>query len=131
MVNISDLGIPYPQLVIETTDRFNRENPQTVKSFLKGFIEGVHFVATHKDETKKIMTKYLKTSIPRFSTHLSKFLQITDYSGKPNMEGMRNAIDEVAQRMPAARSKSPKISSTRAFLRSSKGRFLQTASNKS
>ena len=61
LVNVAELGIPYPQLVIETSDRFNRENPQTVKSFLKGFIEGVHYVATHKDETKKIITKYLKS----------------------------------------------------------------------
>jgi len=50
--------------LIETSDRFNRENPQTVKNFLKGFIEGVHYVATHKGETKKIITKYLKTSDP-------------------------------------------------------------------
>ncbi|MGH7886667.1 MAG: ABC transporter substrate-binding protein, partial [Candidatus Binatia bacterium] len=29
LVNVADLGIPYPQLVIETTERFNREQPQT------------------------------------------------------------------------------------------------------
>ncbi len=70
LVNVAELGIPYPQLVIETSDRFNRENPQTVKSFLKGFIEGVHYVATHKDETKKIITKYLKPRTRRFLNRL-------------------------------------------------------------
>ena len=108
LVNIADLGIPYPQLVIETTDRFNRENPQAVKNFLKGFIEGVHYVATHKEETKKIITKYLKTNDPEIleATYQS-FMQVTDYSGNPNIEGVRNAIDEVAQRVPAAKSKKP------------------------
>jgi ABC-type nitrate/sulfonate/bicarbonate transport system substrate-binding protein len=108
LVNIADLGIPYPQLVVETTDRFNRENPQAVKSFLKGFIEAVYYVATHKEETKKIITKYLKTADREIleATYLS-FIQVTDYSGYPNMEGVRNAIDEVAQRVPAAKTKKP------------------------
>lgn len=106
MVNIAELGIPYPQLVIETTDRFNRESPHLVKNFLKGFIEGVHYVATHKEETKKIITKYLKTADPEIleATYQS-FMQVTDYSGNPNIDGVRNAIDEVAQRVPAAKAK--------------------------
>ena len=108
LVNIAELGIAYPQLVIETSERFNRENPHAVKSFLKGFIEGIYYVATHKDETKKTITKYLKTSDPEIleATYQS-FLQVTDYSLNPNLEGVRNAIEEVAQRVPAAKGKKP------------------------
>ena len=108
LVNIAELGIPYPQQVIETTDRFVRENPQTVKNFLKGFIEGVHYAATYKEETKKIITKYLKTVDPEIveATYQS-YLQVTDYSGYPNLDGLRNAIEEVAQRVPAVKSKKP------------------------
>jgi NitT/TauT family transport system substrate-binding protein len=74
LVNIAELGIPYPQLVIETTDRFNRESPQAVRSFLKGFIEGVHYVATHKEETKKIITNILEDRGSGNSrSNLSKF----------------------------------------------------------
>ena len=108
LVNIADLKIPYPQLVIEVTERYVRENPQTVKSFLKGFIEGVHYAASHKDETKKIMTKYLKTVDPEIlDVTYQNFLQTTDYSGRPNLEGIRNAMDEVAVRLPAVKSKKP------------------------
>ena len=108
LVNIAELGIPYPQTIIETTERFNREQPQIVKSFLKGFIEGIHYAATHKDETKKIVTKYLKTADPEIleATYQS-FLQVTDYSAHPNLAGLRNAIDEVATRVPAAKNKRP------------------------
>jgi len=108
LVNIAELGIAYPQLVIETTDRFIRENPKAVKNFLKGFIEGIHYVASHKDETKKVITKYLKTSDPEIleATYQS-FLQVTDYSANPNIEGIRNALDEVAMRVPAAKNKKP------------------------
>ena len=108
LVNLAELDIPYPQLVIETSERFNRENPLVVKNFLKGFIEGLYYVANHKDETKKIITKYLKTSDPEIleATYKS-FIQVTDYSARPNLDGMRNAIEEVAQRVPAAKSKKP------------------------
>lgn len=108
LVDIAELGIPYPQQAIGTTDRFVRENPQTVRSFLKGFIEGVRYAAAHKDETKKIITKYLKTADPEIleATYQS-YLQVTDQSAYPNMEGMRNAIEEVAQRVPGVKSKKP------------------------
>jgi ABC-type nitrate/sulfonate/bicarbonate transport system substrate-binding protein len=94
--------------VIETTERFIREHPQTVKNFLKGFIEGVRYAPTHKDEVKKIITKYLKTTDPDIveATYQS-YLQVTDYSAYPNFDGLRNAIEEVAQRVPAAKSKKP------------------------
>lgn len=106
LVNIADLGIPYPQLVIETTERFNREQPQVVKNFLKGFIEALHYAAAQKEETKKTITKYLKTNDPEIleATHKS-FIQVTDYSALPNLEGIRNAMDEVAARVPAVKSK--------------------------
>ena len=108
VVNIAELGIQYPQLVIETTDRFNGENPQAVKNFLKGFIEGLYYTAAHKGETKKIITKYLKTTDPEIleATYQS-FIQVTDYSATPNLDGIRNAIDEVAQRVLAAKAKKP------------------------
>ena len=108
LVNIADLGIPYPQLVIETTERFNREQGQTVKNFLKGFIDGIHYAAAHKNETKKAITKYLKIADPEIleATYKS-FVQVTDYSAHPNLEGIRNAIEEVAARVPAARGKKP------------------------
>lgn len=108
LVNIADLGIPYPQLVIETGDRYNREQPQVVKNFLKGFIEGTYYAAARKEETKKIITKYLKTGDPEIleATYRS-FLQVTDYSGMPNLEGIRNAMDEVAARVPAVKTKKP------------------------
>jgi NitT/TauT family transport system substrate-binding protein len=118
LVNIAELGIPYPQQIIETTDRFIREDPRTVKNFVKGFIEGVRYAGTHKEETKKVMTKYLKTTDPEIleATYQS-FVQVTDESGYPNLEGIRNAIDEVAQRVPAVKNRKPEDFINTRFLR--------------
>jgi len=109
LVNIAQLGIPYPQLVIETTDRLNRENPKLVKGFLKGFVEAIYYGARYKDETKKVIKKNLKISDPEIlDATYESFIKVTDYSAEPNLEGIRNAIDEVALRVPAVKSKSPK-----------------------
>lgn len=108
LVNVAELGIPYPQLIIETTEKFNRERPQTVKNFLKGFLEGIYYAANNKEVTKKTITKYLKTDDPQIlEATYNQFLQVTDYSGYPNLEGIRNAIDEVGARVPAAKNRKP------------------------
>src|ERR1043166_8070897 len=80
--NIADLGIPYPQQVIETTERFLKEKPLPARNFLKGFIEGIRYFASHKDEVKKLITKYLKTTDPEIveATYQS-YMQVTDQSG--------------------------------------------------
>jgi NitT/TauT family transport system substrate-binding protein len=108
LVNIAELGIPYPQQIIETNDRFVREKPLSIKNFLKGFIEGIGYVARYKDESKKIIAKHLKITDPEIleATYQS-YLQVTDYSGYPNLEGMRNALDEVAYRVPSVKTKKP------------------------
>lgn len=108
LLDIATLKIPYPQLVVETTEKYVRTEPQTVKKFLKGFIEGAHFAKKNPDATKKAMTQHLKTQDPDIleATYKS-FLQTTDYGAYPQLEGIRNAIDEVAGRVPAAKTKRP------------------------
>lgn len=108
LTNIAQLGIPYPQLVIETTDRLNRDNPKLVKGFLKGFVEAIYYSAKFKDETKRVITKYLKISDPEIlDATYESFIKVTDYSAEPNLDGIRNAIDEVALRVPAAKTRKP------------------------
>ena len=108
LANIAELGIPYPQEIIETTDSFIRDNPLVVKNFLKAFVEGIHFATTRKEDTKKIMAKYLKIRDAEIleSTYQS-YLQATDRKLYPNIEGMRIALEEVAKRVPAAKNKKP------------------------
>ncbi len=108
LANIAELGIPYPQEVIETTDRYVREHPAIVKNFLKAFLESIHFAVTNKDGAKKIMTQYLKITDPEIlDATYQRYLQTTDRNSYPNMQGMSTAVEEVAKRLPAAKIKKP------------------------
>jgi ABC-type nitrate/sulfonate/bicarbonate transport system substrate-binding protein len=106
LVNLAELSIAYPQQVVETTDRFIRENPQLVKNYLKGFIAGIHYGLTNKEGAKKIMAKYLRITDPEIleATYAS-YAQTTDRRAFPNMQGFRYAVDELARRVPAAKDK--------------------------
>jgi NitT/TauT family transport system substrate-binding protein len=108
LVNLADLKIPYPQLVIEATDRFVKENRTTVKNFLKGFIEALYYAANNEEATKKVMIKHLQAvDADILDVTYKNFLQTTDYSGRPNPEGIRLAMDEVAARVPAVKKRKP------------------------
>jgi NitT/TauT family transport system substrate-binding protein len=106
LVNLAELSLPYPQQVVETTDRFIRENPQAVKNYLKGFIAGIHYGLTNKEGAKKIMAKYLRITDPEIldATYAS-YAQTTDRRAYPNMQGFQYAVEELARRVPSAKDK--------------------------
>lgn len=106
LVNLAELSIPYPQQVVETTDRFIRENPQVVKNYLKGFIAGIHYGLTNKEGAKKIIAKYLRISDPEIldATYAS-YAQTTDRRAYPNLQGFQYAVEELARRVPTAKDK--------------------------
>jgi NitT/TauT family transport system substrate-binding protein len=106
LVNLAEQSLAYPQQVVETTDRFIRENPQAVKNYLKGFIAGIHYGLTNKEGAKKIMAKYLRITDPEIldATYAS-YAQTTDRRAYPNMQGFRYAVEELARRVPSAKDK--------------------------
>ena len=108
LVSMFEQGIPYPHGVIETTDRFTKENPQLIKNFLKGFLAGIQYGFTNKEGTKKVMSKYLRMTDPEvLEATYQTYLQTTDRRTWPDLTGMRLAIEEVAKRVPTVRGKEP------------------------
>ena len=108
LADLAQQQIPYPQAIVETTDRLIREEPQLVKNYLKGLIAGIHYGITHPDPTKAILDKYVKIKNPEFlSATYQDYVQITDPKAYPNIEGIRLALEEVAKRSSAAKGKKP------------------------
>src|SRR4029434_5131700 len=52
----------FPYICAATTKTYLQKNRETVKRVLMAHIEAVHFVKTRKDESKKIMSKYARTT---------------------------------------------------------------------
>jgi NitT/TauT family transport system substrate-binding protein len=108
LADLAQLQIPYPQAIVETTDRVVRDEPQLVKSYLKGLIAGIHYGVANPERTKAILDKYVKIKNPEFlEASYQDYVHITDPKAYPNMEGIRFALEEVAKRLPAAKGRKP------------------------
>lgn len=52
----------FPYICAATTRSYLQKNRETVRRMLMAHIEAVHFVKTRKDESKKMMSKYARTT---------------------------------------------------------------------
>jgi NitT/TauT family transport system substrate-binding protein len=108
LADFAQLQIPYPQAIVETSDRVVRDEPQLVKNYLKGLIAGIQYGRTHPNETKAILDKYVKIEDPEFlSATYQDYIAITDAKAYPSLDGIRVALDEVSKRLPAAKGRKP------------------------
>lgn len=62
LIDLSQLPIRYPSSTIIVAKSFLTARRDTVKRFLRGWIEGIKTARTDKDLTVKVMQKFLKTS---------------------------------------------------------------------
>jgi ABC-type nitrate/sulfonate/bicarbonate transport system substrate-binding protein len=58
IVDMTALGIPFPQNGIYTTTKIIRDRPDFVRRYLRAYVEAIHYYKTHKEETLKILKKY-------------------------------------------------------------------------
>lgn len=62
VIDLSQLPIRYPGSTVVVSRSFLSAKRDTVKRFLRGWIEGIKTARTDKDLTVKVMQKFLKTS---------------------------------------------------------------------
>lgn len=104
LANAARLGLAYPHNNITTTERFIREEPQTVFNFLRAFVEGIAYYRTHKSESIQMIKEFLRLTDNAIAEesyeYFSKSLPAKPY---PSVEGMRTVLEEVAPTEPAIR----------------------------
>src|SRR3989304_2333758 len=58
LIDMGGPQIPFPQNGVYTSTSLIREHPATVRRYMRAYVEAIHFYATHKEETLKILQKY-------------------------------------------------------------------------
>jgi len=58
VVDMAALQIPFPQNGIYASTRFVRERPDTVRRYMRAYVEAIHYFKTQKEDSIKIMQKY-------------------------------------------------------------------------
>ncbi|MBI2231168.1 MAG: ABC transporter substrate-binding protein [Deltaproteobacteria bacterium] len=62
LIDIAKMGINFPTSSVVTTRSYIKRNENTLRKFVRGFVEGVHFGKTQRAPTISIMKKYLRSS---------------------------------------------------------------------
>jgi NitT/TauT family transport system substrate-binding protein len=104
LADASKLGLIYPHNNIATTDRFIREEPQTVFNFLRAFVEGIAYYRTHKTESVQMIKEFLRVGDNAIAEEAYDYYsRITPAKPYPSSEGVRGVIEEIAASEPAIR----------------------------
>ena len=102
LADASKLGLVYPHNNIATTERFIREEPQTVFNFLRAFVEGIAFYRTHKAESMQMIKEFLRVADTAIAEEAYDYYsRITPAKPYPSADGVRGVLQEIAQSEPS------------------------------
>jgi NitT/TauT family transport system substrate-binding protein len=109
LYDIGTLKIPYHVNAIVTREKTVKERRPFVAKVVRAFTEALHFIKTHKEETKALIGKNLKSNDPEgleraYRAYNSAFPEVP----YPNAEGVKTLLDDIAPRTPKAAGADPK-----------------------
>ena len=109
LVDIGTLKIPYHVNAVVTREKTLKERRSLVARVVRAFTEALHYIKTHKEDTKALIGKNLKTNDPEgleraYQAYNAAFPEIP----YPSPEGIRTLLDDMAPKTPKAATVDPK-----------------------
>jgi NitT/TauT family transport system substrate-binding protein len=103
LLDLISLRIPFPQRGIYTMGKTIKEQPDTVRRYIRAYVEAIHYFKTRKEETIKIMSKYSRVEDRNVLEHTwSWFTQNMPEYPYPPLEGYNVVLQEMASTNPKA-----------------------------
>jgi NitT/TauT family transport system substrate-binding protein len=128
LADISKLGINFPTSSIVTSRSYIKRNENTVRKFLRGFVEGIHYGKTRREFGVQVMKKYLRNDDSAMVDDLYEIYvrQNIPQVPRPSPEALKTAIDQVAETDPRAKNlKAEQLIDERFFQEMDKDGFIQ------
>lgn len=108
LADASALGLVYPHNNLATTEVFIRTEPETVRAFLRAFVEGIAFYKTSRSEAVPLIKEFLRLSDDGIAEEsYDYFSRITPAKPYPSVEGIRAVLGEMAASSPEAKAAKP------------------------
>lgn len=96
--------IDFPQNAIATSRSFLKAQPETVSQYLKATVEAIHYFKTNRDETVRILSKYLKIQDRDALAEIYDLYQnVLAPLPLSTVEGMQMLLGWMGQRDPRAK----------------------------
>lgn len=109
LVDMSTLGLNFPTSAIVTTRSFIKRNENTVRKFIRAFVEGNHFAKTQRASSVEVFRKYLKNDDRDYLNAIYD-LYVLRYIPKvpyPSPEAIKTVLDQMADKDPRAKAARP------------------------
>lgn len=109
IVNITAMDLAYPNPSMAVPGDLIRKKPDLIDRFMRAYVRGMHRAKTNRESTIKTLAKYTTITDTAILTraydfYMEKILERAPYI---NMQGMQNALDDVARTVPAAKTAKP------------------------
>ena len=109
IANMAEMGIPFQNSALVTSQRFMANNPDVMRRLVKSFVEGIHLIKTNPEVTKRAIGKYMRMKDQKELDESYEILDsLTQRKPYPTLEGFKNIIGELSSKIPAAKSAEPK-----------------------
>jgi NitT/TauT family transport system substrate-binding protein len=105
LLDFIEKGIEFPHVNFVAREDYLESQPQTVKTFMRAYVEAVRYYKTHRAEAvKKIMALSKLPERQMAEVVYEGSLRATPDDGKPTLKGMEVVIDAAAKENPKAKS---------------------------
>ena len=103
LLDLIALKIPFPQRAIYTTGKYIREQPDSVRRYIRAYVEAIHYFKTRKEETIQILRKYSRVEDRGVLEHTQNwFTQNMPEYPYPPLEGYQVVLQEMTSTNPKA-----------------------------
>jgi NitT/TauT family transport system substrate-binding protein len=109
LADLQMLGLEYQHTGLAVTRNLIKTQPELVRNILRGFVEGIHYMKTHRKESLAILAKYLKTDDTdaleeAYESIIQALIPEKPY---PTLKGIDIILRELGVKDPNARSAKP------------------------
>ena len=106
--DMTDLGVEVQGNGFATSRSLIKTQRDTALSALRGYVEAIHYIHRNRDETRKIVAKYLRLTDPEvLDATYTAFVKTVSKKPYPTLKGIQFLLDEVAAKMPNAKTAKP------------------------
>lgn len=109
VADLSTIGIDYQGAGMVTTRSFVRDNRDTIRRYIRAYVEGLHRFKTDKAFSLKVLAKYTRIHEPEIleETYQHYAIRIMPKIPYPTTRGIQTVLDQVGTRNPKAKTLQP------------------------
>jgi NitT/TauT family transport system substrate-binding protein len=109
MANMAEMGIPFQNSALVTTQRYVAKNPDVMRRVTRAFVEGIHLIRANPEVAKRAIAKYMRIKDQKELAEAYDILDsLTQRKPYPTLEGFKMIIDDLRSKIAAAKTAEPK-----------------------